>query len=384
MLKNQNKSEFKINLKEDENINKNQEPLSLSKIMENKYLNEIISKDEEPILLNFMKKKYLEEKEKNITKSKNKNETKYNPPIKRIKGKISNYNKAFEINNLKTIGNLSDKSIKRFTDSYSYSYSNSNRSSINQKQDILEINQNKNLEKILKLDISIIKNNEYELNILSYKDALKEDKRSYIQYYFSLLKIKHLFIFSFFPINDYNSRIIKIDLFFFYFTISYTVNGFFFDDVTMHQIYQDGGKFNFVYQIPLILYSLLITSILNTIIKGLSLSENSILEIKHENINFLDKKGIEIINCLFYKYIIFFIISFPLLFFCFYYIGCFCAVFRNTQIHLIKDSLLSLALHLLYPIFLYLLPGIFRIPALRSKKKNKEILYKLSKFIQYL
>ena len=146
-------------------------------------------------------------------------------------------------------------------------------------------------------------------------------------------------MFSFIPINDYNSRIIKIDLFFLYFTISYAVNALFFNDSTMHQIYEDGGSFNFIYQIPQIIYSALISNVLNSILKKLSLNEKNVIKIKIMDKEFLDKKGIETIKCIYYKYILFFLISFPFIFFCWYYLGCFCAVYNNTQIYLIKDSL---------------------------------------------
>ncbi len=53
------------------------------------------------------------------------------------------------------------------------------------------------------------------MNSLSYEEALKFDKRTYCQYYFSLLKRKQLIIFTFCSINDYNSRSIKICLFYF-------------------------------------------------------------------------------------------------------------------------------------------------------------------------
>ena len=36
---------------------------------------------------------------------------------------------------------------------------------------------------------------------------------------------------------------------------------------------------------------------------------------------------------------------------------------------------------MLYPIGLNLLPGFFRIPALRAKNKDKQCLYKISKII---
>jgi len=86
---------------------------------------------------------------------------------------------------------------------------------------------------------------ESELNSLSYKEALKKDKRTYCQYYFSLLKKKQIILFSFYPNKDYNSQIIKSFLFFFYYSSDLTINALFFTDDTMHKIYQDKGKFNF-------------------------------------------------------------------------------------------------------------------------------------------
>ena len=48
---------------------------------------------------------------------------------------------------------------------------------------------------------------------------------------------------------------------------------------------------------------------------------------------------------------------------------------------LIKDTLVSFALSMVYPIGLNLLPGLFRIPALKDKKKDKKYIYKLSGLI---
>ena len=50
----------------------------------------------------------------------------------------------------------------------------------------------------------------------------------------------------------------------------------------MHQIYEDGGAFNFIYQIPKIILSSIISSILNVLLKSLSLTEKNVLDIKHE------------------------------------------------------------------------------------------------------
>ena len=146
----------------------------------------------------------------------------------------------------------------------------------------------------------------------------------------------------------------------------------------MHKIYIDKGKYSFIYQIPFIIYSTIISSIINGIIKYLSLSENDIIEIKTNKkveINVI-KKYLKI------KIILFFVFKFLFLLFFWYYTSCFCAIYRNTQYHLIKDTMISFGLSLLYPIFLCLLPGIFRIYSLRASKQDKECIYKISNFIQ--
>ena len=63
----------------------------------------------------------------------------------------------------------------------------------------------------------ILEYKEFGLNALDYEDALKHDKRTFIQYYFSLLRINHLFMFSFITKNDYNPRVIKMLSFFLFF-----------------------------------------------------------------------------------------------------------------------------------------------------------------------
>ena len=259
---------------------------------------------------------------------------------------------------------------------------------INKKELKLEANSDNSNEIIINNNDDIIINNnikfiDYELNDMSYEDALKNDKRIYFNYYFSLLKIKHLLLFSFFTYNDYNSSIIKIILFLFSFTLYYTINALFFNDSTMHKIYKDDGIYNFAYQINIIIYSSIISLIITAIIKFLSLSEKNILKIKNEkNIKNLDNIAKNELNCLKKKFILFFIICFLFLSLFWYYLGCFGAVYKNTQIHLIKDTLISFGLTLIYPLFLNLLPGIVRIPSLKSK--GRKCMYKLSKIIQLI
>ena len=151
----------------------------------------------------------------------------------------------------------------------------------------------------------------------------------------------------------------------------------------MHKIYIDEGSFNFIYQIPQIIYSSLISAGVSKLIKYLSLTEGNIIEMKQdEKIEELNKAFKELIKCLKIKFVLFFILSFFLLLFFGYYITCFCGVYVNTQIHLIKDTLISFGLSLIYPFGLCFIPGFFRIPALNDKNDDREYLYKFSKFIQ--
>ena len=215
--------------------------------------------------------------------------------------------------------------------------------------------------------------------MLKYKKALKIDTRTFFQYYISLIKRKQIFFSTFYTKDDYNSKAIKLSLFIFIIAEYYAVNCLFFNDSTMHKIYEDEGSYNFIYQIPQILYSSIISNSITILVRLLALSENSILKIKGNKDN---NEISRIVKYLFFKFIIYFVLSFIFLVFFWFYLSSFCAVYKNTQLHLIKDTAISFSLSSLYPFGLCLLPGILRIPSLKSSKKNMECIYKISKIIQ--
>ena len=75
--------------------------------------------------------------------------------------------------------------------------------------------ENKETNVNMKITDTKIKFNDSELNSLDYINAEKNDKRSYLEYYISLIKTRHPLISTFIPNDDYNSMSIKICLFFF-------------------------------------------------------------------------------------------------------------------------------------------------------------------------
>ena len=244
-------------------------------------------------------------------------------------------------------------------------------------------NSNKKEKKLSEQDIKRIKEilayNDKELNDLDFKLALKYDNRNLFKIYYSFLNTDHMLIKIFYS-KDYNSRFIKIFLFFYNFSLSYTVNALFFNEDTIHQILEDEGKYNFIYQLPQILYSTIISYLLGMILDYLALSEDNILELKAERIpQKAVQKSKELLRTLKIKFIIFFIISFIFLLFFWYYVIFFCAVYINTQFHLIKDSVIGFGTGLLTPFGTKLIPLIFRIIGLKGKVKY---FFFISKLVQ--
>ena len=152
----------------------------------------------------------------------------------------------------------------------------------------------------------------------------------------------------------------------------------------MHKIYKSKGQFDLEEQLPIIIYSNIISYILNNILNYFALSNDAIISFKQSKIkNNIKRRVRKLINYLDIKFILYYIISFLFLLFFWYYISMFCVIYKNTQIHLLKDVLISFGLSLLFPFVIYLLPGFLRIPALSSKKKKRQYLYNFSKCIQY-
>ena len=228
---------------------------------------------------------------------------------------------------------------------------------------------------------------EFEINSLDYEEAITLDHRNYLQYYICLLKYNHPIMLSFSPYMDYNSRIIKIFLFFFLFNLCLDINVLFFNNNVIDKIYEDKGEYNFIFHFPNIIYSVLIIQLIDSLIKNLSLTQDNIVELKKQK----EKKGFnnndydsKLIVNLKIKFISFFIISFIILISFSYYIICFCGVYENTQSHFIINSIISLIILLLLPFVTYLILGISRISALKAKNHNRRLLYKFCSFLEKL
>ena len=148
----------------------------------------------------------------------------------------------------------------------------------------------------------------------------------------------------------------------------------------MHKIHENKGQFNLETQIPIIIYSTLFSYIFNLPLNFLALSNDTIINFKRGYNIFTNKarRAKKLINLLAIKFILFYIINFLILLFFWYNISTFDVIYKNTQIHLLKDTLISFGLSLIIPFIIYLLQSsiITKIPELWNFKnyffnKNK-------------
>ena len=80
--------------------------------------------------------------------------------------------------------------------------------------------------------------------------------------------------------------------------------------------------------------------------------------------------------------IIYFILGLGFLFLFWMLLSSFGAVYPNTQMFIFKNALISFAMALVYPFFIYIFPCVLRMCSLNSSKKDNECVYKISKFLQ--
>ena len=221
---------------------------------------------------------------------------------------------------------------------------------------------------------------DFEINKMPYEIAIEKDKRSYFQYYISLLKMHQIFIFILNGNKDFNSYIMKLCILLFSFALFMVINSLFFNDSFFHVIYLDKGKYNFIYSLPKIIYSQIIASIIFILIKKFFLIHKNILEIKNDTNEFnLNAKVMNVLKTINRKILIFFIFNFTFLIIFWYYLSSFCALYKNTQLYLVKNTLICYIISLIIPFIIFLLPSFFRINGLKGPG---ECLYKISQIIQ--
>ena len=221
-----------------------------------------------------------------------------------------------------------------------------------------------------------------ELNTASYAIALKQDYRNFLQTYWSFIKMKQLFIFTFYTKKDHNLRIAKIILFILFISFYFAFTALFFNDNIMRQIYIYKGNTNAAIHVPNIILSSICCIIMNLIVRFVSLNDRDISKINEER-NIENRKALieKTKRTLKIKLLILFICSGFLIALCWYYVSAFCAVFHNSQGHYFINLLIAFIVCNIWPFVTSLIPTIFRINGLKS---FSECMYKASQIMAYI
>ena len=194
----------------------------------------------------------------------------------------------------------------------------------------------------------------------------------------------HIILNVFFRHNDYNLFTVKLGLLFMTFPINLGFNILFYTNKNIKLNYSRAldDLSGFWNNIANTVYSSLLSMTLLIMLKFICLTHNSVRVLrKFKDIEYARKKSICVLRCIKIRVVIYYILSFAFLAIFGYYILCFCAIFENTQIQLVKSTLTSWLISLIYPLIICFITSIFRALAFKC---NNRILYLIKTLMQFL
>ena len=235
----------------------------------------------------------------------------------------------------------------------------------------------------LEIKENSIEKTDNEMNYLSYESAIRLDKRTFCQYYLSLIRTKQIIVFCFTK-NDFNSRIIKIGYVLIIYSLFLTMNALFIEDSSLHNLHILEGTIEYKYHFIKVLYPTLICFFLSKFLQSFIFTETDILRIRKNDGKESEEKIRKVCFVVGVKCILFFSMSLLYLFLIWIYLSSFCYVFKRNQIFLIITSSISFGIFLIVPIFLNVIPSIFRILSLIKDDSSVKTfcLYRFSQFLQ--
>ena len=219
-----------------------------------------------------------------------------------------------------------------------------------------------------------------EIDSLCYDKAKIIDHRGYCGYYWSMLKLRQLIIFTFVVSkDDYNFIFIKIISFFLLLSLNLFYNSIFFFDKVINDIYDDEGKYSIKLQILNILICSLIFSFTIILVRFIITSHRKYIKLKEMDVyEEAQKESYSIHKKLVIRYIIFISVGSVLILFIWYFITSFCAIYRYTQNHMFLNAFISFLFSMIYQFIYCLLPALFRYLGL---EKNYKCCYCFSQYI---
>ena len=154
--------------------------------------------------------------------------------------------------------------------------------------------------------------------------------------------------------NDYNLLYVKIVKFIFIISTLMAMNAFLFADKSFHKLFISGVNYYYKYQYLQIIISVILTYIAKIFVSYLTMTDRHLYEIKGFNKKETNgNKVFEVLKCIKYKLIIFYILSISLIGFYWYYVSAFCAVYPNSIKIYFIDCLIGFVIIFVIPFILY-------------------------------
>ena len=217
-----------------------------------------------------------------------------------------------------------------------------------------------------------IKGLKYNLGKLKYEDALIFDKRSIKQKYWDYLLQSQLILSHFYADLILELRYIKIIALLINLALQFFFNCFFYTDECISDIYHRNGVISFFSDLPKVIYSILMSFFINTVLNFLSFYEDDLIEIVfNENNNKIYwEKSNKVLHNFYYRINVFVgvVIVFELFFL--YYCTAFCAVYPNNQLLLLFSFFQDLIINLLLPFILCFIIAIFKHLSIQKRMKT--------------
>lgn len=220
------------------------------------------------------------------------------------------------------------------------------------------------------------------LDNMNLQEAMEKDKRSFFELYKLRILNIHPLLFACCSHPNKTVRYVTIGVLLFGFETDLALNALFYNDEYISKSYHKGGIYDLKDEIPKSFYSSLSNLILGIFCSILAKSfpdedelNLSAVKTKVER----EKIKQQISDHIRKLHYIFFLISFLFIIFYWYYVSAFCAVYQNSQVGWLIDSIVSFGLSMILPFFIALICVCSRLLSLNIG--NEKLLY-FSKFLE--
>ena len=211
---------------------------------------------------------------------------------------------------------------------------------------------------------------------MDYDEAIKEDKRTFCNYFFEKIRIEQMILYTFFKKENLNPLPIKIILLILNIDLYLIINALFFNEDYISDLLkiENDTILLFFNRILERIINVTITGvIINYIIEFFFVKESKIKRIfrfEKDNTMFLKYEIVQIVKNTYIRYNIFIIISSIIMLFSLYYIFCFNNIYPFMKGEWIKSSVVIISFMQIFPIILCLLNTLIRFISLRCKSER--------------